>query len=193
MKLRLTPVRPAQLGDRGASLVVVGLLVACGRPTETIVDAAAAPPAVPRSALPSAAVTAPASTASPAPSEELMDPEIALEKEDVLKFFAALRRSVNANDTRGVAKLVDFPVLVEVVNGARVTRVLSAGEFFRHYDEIVTPCIRDRINDTDPLRLHGGSKGFDIGVGQVWFSFTGHGPRIKAFNNHPEWCVNPKF
>ena len=31
-----------------------------------------------------------------------------------------------------------------------------------------------------------------IGFGQVWFSFTGHGPRIKTFNNHPEWCVSPK-
>jgi|HubBroStandDraft_6_1064221.scaffolds.fasta_scaffold246147_2 hypothetical protein len=121
-----------------------------------------------------------------------MDPGIALDKDAVLKFFADLRRAVNGHDKRAVARLIEFPVRVEVVNGVRFSHKITEGEFLRHYDEIVTPCIRDRINDTDPLRLHGGWKGYDIGLGQVWFDLTAHGPRILTFNNHSEWCVSPK-
>jgi len=175
-------------------VLAMALLAAsgCKRPEASSDDAsvgvvATASP-VPRSSGTPGEVGSSAAPREPS-SEGSEDPIFKAFEPQIRAFVTRLQTAVNAHDKAGVADPIQFPVRVQVLDGKRVRKLISRDEFLSKYEEIVTSCIRDRINKLEPSSLHGSWKGFDIGHGQVWFSLDVDGPRITTFNNDSESCI----
>lgn len=121
-----------------------------------------------------------------------IDPWVKADEQVIREFMAQLKVASATDNKKALADMVQFPALIEVVQGKREPTLLNEDAFLTHYESIITPCIKQRIHNTELGHLHGGWKGFAIGNGQVWFSVYAEGPRITTINNHEEWCANHK-
>lgn len=80
----------------------------------------------------------------------------------------ALQKAVAAQDAKGVAALVSYPIGVEV-NG-KETVIKSAKAFEEHYSGIITPRIAKAVTEQKYGDLFVNYQGVMFGDGQVWIA-----------------------
>ncbi|AOF88390.1 hypothetical protein [Sinorhizobium sp. RAC02] len=80
----------------------------------------------------------------------------------------ALQKAVAAQDAKGVAAMVSYPIGVKI-NG-KETNVKSAAAFEKHYSGIITPRIAKAVTDQKYGDLFVNYQGVMFGDGQVWIS-----------------------
>jgi len=82
--------------------------------------------------------------------------------------IVALQKAVAAQDAKGVAALVSYPIGVKV-NG-KETNIKSAKAFEQHYKAIMTPEITKAVTDQKYEDLFVNYQGIMFGDGQVWIN-----------------------
>lgn len=100
----------------------------------------------------------------------------------------ALQTAVAAQDAKGVAELVDYPIGVEV-NG-KETNIRSAKTFEENYAGIITPAIAKVITEQKYADLFVNYKGVMFGDGQVWLSGICKDNECKDFDVKIETIQN---
>ena len=88
--------------------------------------------------------------------------------EEVARFVHALQTAISSNNSEQVARLVEFPVRVHFATGERATYTRAA--FLKQYAAIVTPCVKEVVEQQDPATIFTNSYGWMFGEGAVWAS-----------------------
>ena len=96
-------------------------------------------------------------------------PEISgVSDEEFYRFFRSLQAAVSSSKSHEVADLVEFPVSVHLASGKRAT--YTRASFLKEYESIVTPCVKQVVQQQDPAAIFTNSYGWMFGIGAVWAS-----------------------
>jgi hypothetical protein len=111
-------------------------------------------------------------------------------------FLAVLKAEVKMDNRRKIASMVAYPLRVFVGEEKRIVR--NPSEFLAHYEDIITPHVKDAILKQSVPCLFGNYQGAMIGQGEVWFQEqrdgafgiisvnTGASPKVKGKARKPE-------
>ena len=83
-------------------------------------------------------------------------------------FLDALKSSMRKDQKDAVARLMSYPLFVDVNGQAR--KVNSPDEFRADYDRIVTASVKQAVASATLSNLFAHSEGVMIGKGEIWFS-----------------------
>jgi hypothetical protein len=83
------------------------------------------------------------------------------------KFLESLQEAVTANDAKGVARLMAFPLAV--TTPAASAKIADGNSFLQSYKLIFTDSVRAAVLAQKPEILVPTAKGVMIGNGEVWF------------------------
>jgi hypothetical protein len=183
------------LANPASVAIVVASLGACeaSGPTGVPTKSSAVPPAVSGSngGSPTASSAVPRASAS-ASAEWLADPRVI----NGVHFMDVLRNSIAADDHNASASMFQFPLKVATLSGGERKGAwinVDLATFLRHYNDIITPCIRELIAGATDEDLN--VREFDsfIGVGEVCFKPVDvkDPPTYRVFmvDNSPSTCA----
>jgi hypothetical protein len=78
---------------------------------------------------------------------------------------------LRANDRRGIANVIEYPLLTEI--RGKKTRIFNRANFLKHYDEIFDKGVRCAILGSSADDVWGNSHGFSVDhngqLGAIWF------------------------
>lgn len=108
-------------------------------------------------------------------------------------FFTQLQQRFKANDRKGVADLVEYPLLI-TLHGKK-TRIGNRTVLLSHFDEIFDAGIRCALLGSTDQDVWGNSHGFTIqydgNIGRIWFdgfrrpNQSAYQYRLMTVNNGP--------
>jgi hypothetical protein len=104
-------------------------------------------------------------------------------------FLAGLQSAVRADDRTAIARLIAYPLRVNV-NGS-ATLYPDAGAVLRDFDRIFTPSVRQAILSQRFDQLFGRDQGVMIGSGAVWFDHSCRGRRCDRTGPVRITAINP--
>jgi hypothetical protein len=84
------------------------------------------------------------------------------------KFLDALQEAVRANEPKGVARLMVFPLVVTTPTAS--AKIADGNSFFQNYRLIFTESVRAAVLAQKPGILVPTAKGVMIGDGEAWFA-----------------------
>ncbi len=84
------------------------------------------------------------------------------------KFLDALQEAVRANEPKGVARLMVFPLVVTTPTAS--AKIADGNSFFQNYKLIFTESVRAAVLAQKPEILVPTAKGVMIGDGEAWFA-----------------------
>jgi hypothetical protein len=93
----------------------------------------------------------------------------------LMRVLAVLHKGASEHCAKCVAKVIEFP-LTECIGG-RWIKIRNAAQFIKHYDQIVTPEVKDLMLHAWERHNWTGfpSKGIMLGsVGDIWIENPGH-------------------
>ena len=91
-----------------------------------------------------------------------------LTDQQAAKFLDALQEAVRANEPKGVARLMVFPLVV--TTPAASAKIADGNSFFQNYKLIFTESVRAAVLAQKPEILAPTAKGVMIGDGEAWFA-----------------------
>jgi hypothetical protein len=110
-----------------------------------------------------------------------------------LAFFNHLQQMLRANDLKGLANLVEYPMITDL--DGKKTRIRNRTVFLRHFNEIFDKGIRCAILESTDKDVWGNSHGFTVEyggtIGTIWFdgfrapNETEFTYRLMTVNNGP--------
>jgi hypothetical protein len=97
------------------------------------------------------------------------------------EFLASLKSAVKAQDTRKVAGMVHYPLLVNMPKSRK--KIKTTAQLIAEYDRLFTTSIRTAIEEQTPACLFANWQGVMIGNGEIWFGEQSNGGmKIKTLN-----------
>jgi len=103
----------------------------------------------------------------PAPAIAQSAPEVLTERQ-AAKYLAALQEALQEYDSKGVAKLMAFPLAVTTPTAS--AKIVNGNAFLQNYKLIFTDSVRAAVLAQKPESLVPTAKGVMIGEGEVWFA-----------------------
>jgi hypothetical protein len=103
-------------------------------------------------------------------------------------FVAEMQSLVKADDRQAIARLIDYPLLVNRSVGTHVThaRIRNRQQFLANYDRIFNAKVKAAILDPKSIAcLFNNDQGFMIGDGQLWFQKPVGSSAYKVFSINP--------
>ena len=91
-----------------------------------------------------------------------------LTDQQAAKFLDALQEAVRANEPKGVARLMVFPLVVTTPTAS--AKIADGNSFFQNYKLIFTESVRAAVLAQKPEILAPTAKGVMIGDGEAWFA-----------------------
>jgi len=97
----------------------------------------------------------------------------------ITEFIASLKANLRANDSKRLASMISYPLLVSPESGK--FRVRTPNEFEKRYLQIFPMQLRDLVLRQGPECVSRvGAKGFTIRNGEIWFDLYPDG-RVRIF------------
>jgi hypothetical protein len=87
-------------------------------------------------------------------------------------FFGKVKLYIKTNNSKGLAKLIAYPIKVRGLDGKEVLQINDDADFVTHYNAIINERVRHTVICSTFKGLSATYKGIMIGDGAVWFTET---------------------